>query len=528
MQTTQTSATMFSVRSLVIIFLALFSASVALRAQPAEDPKLVLFIAVDQFRYDYLPRFSDEYTGGIKTLLEHGANFSDAHLEHYPSVTAVGHSTMLSGATPGLSGIIGNNWYDRASREDVTSVSDKDSALLGVSEAASGSTPHRLLVSTVGDELKRSGSPDSKVFGISMKDRGAILPAGHMADGAFWYHSDSGAFVSSDFYYDTLPRWATTFNTEGHAGDYVGKTWLKAAPGMTARVMPSEAGEELNQAVYSTPYGNDILELFAEQLISAERLGQRGVTDLLAVSFSANDSIGHAYGPDSREAHAVSLSVDLAIGRLFDALDESVGMANVLVVLTADHSVSPLPEVLKEQRLPGGRVQGDFFARANAALTSEYGRGDWIEGTAGTAPYFNYTLMDRKRIDHAEAENIVATAMRKHPQVARVYTRQQILDGRSPVDTIDSRVLRSFHARRSGDLEIVLDPFWIRSGSGTTHGSPYNYDTHIPLIFMGPGIQAGRYHKKAALNDAAPTISALLDIEMPSGSVGRILDEILK
>jgi predicted AlkP superfamily pyrophosphatase or phosphodiesterase len=518
------------VRSLIIVLLALLPAAAALQSQapPAEEPKLILFVAIDQFRYDYLPRFRDEYTGGLKTLLDHGASFANAHLEHYPSVTAAGHATMLSGATPGLSGIIGNDWYDRASNEDVTSVSDKNSILLGISEAASGSTPHRLLVSTVGDELKRSGSPDSRVFGISMKDRGAILPAGHMANGAYWYHSATGAFVSSDYYYSVLPRWATTFNAERHAEDFAGKTWLKAAPGTAARVMPASPGRELNGAIYSTPFGNDILELFAEQLIRAERLGQRGVTDLLTISFSANDSVGHAYGPDSREVHAVSLSVDLALGRLFDALDESVGMDNVLVVMTADHSVSPLPEVLKEQRLPGGRVAGDFFARATAALQAQYGAGEWIEGTAGTAPYFNYDLMDQQGIDHAEAENVVADAMRKHPQVARVYTRQQFLNGRSPVDAIDSRVLRSFHPRRSGDLEIVLDPFWIRSGSGTTHGSPYNYDTHIPLIFMGPGIKPGRYYKAVALNDAAPTISALLDIEMPSGSVGRILDEIIK
>jgi arylsulfatase A-like enzyme len=203
-------------------------------------------------------------------------------------------------------------------------------------------------------------------------------------------------------------------------------------------------------------------------------------------------------------------------------------MQNTLVVLTADHSVSPLPELLAEQRLPGGRVQGNFFAAANEALAAKYGPGKWIEATAGTSPYFNYKLMDEHGIDRVEAENLVAEVMRKHPQVARVYTRHQILNGRPAYDTIDDRVLRSFNARRSGDLEIVLDPYWIRSGSGTTHGSPYNYDSHIPLIFMGPGIKPGRYYKAAALNDAAPTIAALLDIEMPSGSLGRILDEIIK
>ncbi len=514
-----------------VLLLVLLLPSGLLRAQappPVEDPKLILFVAIDQFRYDYLPRFRDEYTGGLKTLLDQGANFANAHLEHYPSVTAVGHATMLSGATPALSGIVGNNWYDRRSGEDVTSVSDKRSVLLGVPEAASGSTPHRLLVSTIGDELKRSGSPDSKVFGISMKDRGAILPAGHMADGAYWYHSPTGAFVSSDFYFPELPSWVKSFNAAGHNSQFVGKTWLEADGDLPARVAPSKLGPELNAAVYGSPFGNDLLELFAENLIQEERLGQRGVTDLLAVSFSANDAVGHGYGPDSREAHAVSLSVDLALGRLFDTLDQSVGLENVLVVLTADHSVSPLPEILEAQKMPGGRVQGEFFERARTALKDEYGRGEWIAGTAGTSPYFDYALMARKRIDRAEAENVVAAAMREHPQVARIYTRQQILDGRSPVDVIDSRVLRSFHSRRSGDLEILIDPFWIRSSSGTTHGSPYNYDTHIPLIFMGPGVRPGRYYKAVALNDAAPTISALLDIEMPSGSVGRILDEILK
>lgn len=486
----------------------------------AQAPKLILFVAIDQFRYDYLPRFRDEYTGGIKTLLERGAVFANAHLEHYPTVTAVGHATMMSGATPAISGIIGNDWYDRETSKQVTSVSDPLGKLLGAEGEAS--SPKRLLVSAIGDELKRSGSPQSKVIGISMKDRGAILPAGRMADAAYWFDDDSGAFVSSDYYFAQTPDWVQAFNAAKHANQYAGKTWA------AGRTLPAEHGPKLNAAVYGSSYGNDLLEAFAEDLIREEKLGQRGVTDVLAVSFSSNDAVGHTYGPDSPEARAVSLGVDASLGRLFAALETAVGIENVLVVLTADHSVSPMPEVLESQRLPGGRVQGNFFAAANEALAAKYGPGKWIEATAGTSPYFNYKLMEEQGIDRVEAENVVAAAMREHPQVARVYTRRQILNGRPAYDAIDERVLRSFNPQRSGDLEIVLNPFWIRGASGTTHGSPYNYDSHIPLIFMGPGIKPGRYYKAAALNDAAPTIAALLDIEMPSGSLGRILDEIIK
>ncbi len=509
-------------RRLILLFLTLLPAATLSRAQAPphlQDPKLILFVAIDQFRYDYLPRFRDEYKGGLKTLLDHGAVFANAHLEHYPSVTAVGHSTMMSGATPAISGIIGNDWYDRETGKQVTSVSDPDGKLLGANGEAS--SPKRLLVSTIGDELKRSGSSNSKVIGISMKDRGAILPSGHMADAAYWFDSKSGAFVSSDYYFPQPPAWVKSFNAAGHIASFAGKTWV------AGRTLPAEPGPKLNAAIYGSSYGNDLLESFAEDLIREEKLGQRGVTDVLTVSFSSNDAVGHTYGPDSPEAHAVSLGVDGSLGRLFAAVENAVGMENVLVVLTADHSVSPMPEVLESQKMPGGRLLGDFFVPARAALAAKYGPGKWIEATAGSSPYFNYKLMDEKGVDRAEAEDIVAAVMRKHPQVARVYTRHQILEGRAVYDAVDSRVLRSFNPQRSGDLEIVLNPFWIRSASGTTHGSPYNYDTHIPLIFMGPGIKPGRYYKAAALNDAAPTIAALLDIEMPSGSLGRILDEII-
>jgi predicted AlkP superfamily pyrophosphatase or phosphodiesterase len=489
--------------------------------------RLVLLIAVDQLRYDYLTRFRDEYTSGFDRLLRNGANYVNAHLEHYPTVTAVGHSTMLSGAFPKASGIMGNDWYDRESGKNVTSVLDESVQLLGGSPGA-GSSPRRLLVSTVGDELKRAKN-SSKVVGISLKDRGAILPVGHMADGAYWFDSDTGNFVSSTYYFSMLPEWVTAFNAARHADRFAGAEWRSEAPAAAGLFkMPAQVGPKLFDAVYASPFGNELLEHFVEEAVREEKLGQRDTTDLLTVSFSSNDAVGHSHGPDSAQVRAISVQTDRILGKLFDYVDKSVGMQHVLVVLTADHGVMPLPEELKRQRMPGGRTSSPaLFDPIKSALSARFGPGEWLEGTAGTSPYFNLKLIREKELDRAEVERVAAEAAAGIPHVAHVYTRTQLLLGQTPGDILSGRVVRSFHARRSGDLEIVFDPYWIRGGSGTTHGTPYSYDSHIPLIFMGPGIEAGRYVRPAALNDLTPTLATLLEIETPSGSAGRPLAEMM-
>ncbi len=488
-------------------------------------PKLVLFIAIDQFRYDYLTRFRSEYTGGLKTLLDRGAIFANANLEHYPTVTAIGHSTMLTGATPSISGIVGNDWFDRKSGKSVTSVSDETTKLLGGGDRT-GSSPRRLLVSTVGDELKRSNlSVTPKVFGLSLKDRSAILPAGHMADGAFWYSSDTGEFVSSTYYYKDLPEWAQKFNQEKHPEKFAGKVWISGTNGNTERKLMEKPGPMLYSGVYSSPYGNDMLALFAERALIAEKLGHRGTTDLLSVSFSSNDAVGHAFGPDSVEAHTISLNVDKALGHLLNAVDKHIGLDNVVIALTADHAVSPKPEVLEEQNMPGGRLKGNFFAPMQEALEKKFGAGKWILSTAGSSPYLNYELIAEKNLLPAEVRKVAAESITNHPNVFRVYTRDQILNGRSAIDRIDERVFRGFNAKNSGDLEVILNPYWIRGTTAATHGSPFNYDTHIPLVLMGKSIRPGFYYQHAAQNDLAPTLAALLSVEIPSGSMGRILHE---
>ncbi len=519
----------------VLAIALLVAAFPAAQRATGPDIRLVLHIAVDQFRYDYLTRFRPQYTEGFRRLLSEGAVFTDANLEHYPTVTAVGHATMLTGATPSVSGIIGNDWFDRESGATVTSVSDPTVKPVG-SPTGSTASPHRLLVSTVGDELKMTnpapkGSPEApRVFGISLKDRSAILPAGRGADGAYWWDTKTGRFVTSTYYVNDAPSWVQAFNDRNPADVHAGATWTPIAPPTSMlRQLPKERGASLYDAVYGSPFGNDQLLDFAVQLLVHEQLGKRNATDVLSVSFSSNDSVGHTYGPDSPQVRDIAIRTDRTIGRLLAEVDKVVGLSHTLVTFTTDHGVAPVPESLRERGLPGGRMTTkELFDPIQQALALRFGEGKWVLATAGSSPYLNYDLMAERQLDPVEVRRVAAAAAVKVPHVARVYTRDQLLRGEVPNDRIGSRVLRGFNAQRSGDLEIILEPYWMRQTTGTTHGTPYSYDTHIPLILMGARIRPGEYSQSAALNDLAPTISTILGIEIPAGSAGRVLVEALK
>lgn len=526
-----------SITALVAVLLALSSWQDARpRAQetgrPGEEPaiRLVLLVAVDQLRYDYLTRFGDQYTGGFKRLLAEGAVFTNAHIEHYPTVTAVGHATMLTGATPAVSGIVGNDWFDRETGGSVTSVADDRTTLVGVTGRA-GASPHRLVVGTIADELK-AASPAApgaerapRAIGVSLKDRSAILMVGHSADLALWYDGTTGTFVTSSYYRPELPSWVADFNAARPADAYAGRPWtfLDDASG-PGRVMPAAPGPALYGAVNGSPFGNDLLAQLAAAALEHERLGQRGVTDVLAVSFSSNDSVGHTHGPDSPEVRDITVRTDRVLGHLLERVDRLVGAGRTLVILTSDHGVAPVPEVQAARRMPGGRLGAPgLFAPIEAALAAKYGAGQWILGTAGSSPYLNHALIASSGLDAAEVRREAARAAALVPRVMRVYTREQILAGQLPDDVIGRRIGRSYHPQRSGDLEIVLEPYWLRGAAGTTHGTPYNYDSHIPIVLMGPGIEGGRYDHHAALNDLAPTVATLLGLTVPAGAGGEPL-----
>jgi predicted AlkP superfamily pyrophosphatase or phosphodiesterase len=515
--------------------LAAAAAAQAPQPQPQpKKPKLVLGIVIDQFRFDYFYRFRDNFNGGLARMWQQGAVFTNAFYEHAPTVTAIGHATFLTGAFPSVSGIIGNDWHDRESRGEVTSVSDKRTELLG--GKGEGSSPRRLLVSTLGDELKMAGRGKPKVVGISIKDRSSILPSGHMADAAYWFDNLSGNMVSSTYYFDDLPAWVKAYNASRPADKYMSAKWTpiddpKAPPFET---MASAPGENYWKNMQRTPYGNEMLEDFAERAVVAEKLGQGGgpLPDVLTLSFSSNDYVGHDNGPDSPHVRDVAIRVDRTIGKLFRFLDAKVGMQNVLVVLSADHGVAPVPEVNRDRKMPGGRADGaEMTKQLEAMLVERYGGGTWIP-KGGELPqvFLNRELMATKRLNPATVRAQAANWLRGQEQVQRVYTWDQLAAGGGG-DMVDQRVRNGFHPLRSPDLMVIRSPYWLHTigpGKGTTHNTPYNYDAHVPVIFMGPGIKPGKYHGRAKPNDIAPTLATMLEVETPSGAAGRVLAEMLR
>ncbi len=501
--------------------------AIAAPAPPPKKPKLILAVVVDQFRYDYMLRFRADYTSGFKKILEQGAVFDDAHHIHFPTVTAVGHSTFLSGATPSLSGIVGNEWFERETGKVVTSVSDPATRLLGAAGGTAGSSPRRLLVSTVGDEIKMSGQT-SKVIGVSIKDRAAILPVGHMADGAYWFDNASGHWVTSSYYTETLPDWVEKINANKPAGAAENGVWYPlGSKSGSAKPFCAMAAAPKCRSLEASPWGNEMIEDFAEHALAAEKLGQHQGTDILAVSFSSNDYVGHALGPDSPEVRDMAIRTDRLLGKLLDDVDKTVGLANVVFVMTADHGVAPVPEVNEARHMIGGRNSDSDLAKAmNAALVAKYGAGKWVIGSAGTNPYLNTELIESKKLDEAEVERTAANAARRQPHVFRVFTSAEILRNEVLNDSVSAAVRNGFYRTRSGDVIVIPDEFYMYDASGTTHGTPFNYDTHVPVIFMGAGIKAGHYYEKIAVNDIAPTLSAIVGVEQPSGSVGRVLQEM--
>ena len=490
--------------------------------KPAPKTKLVVAIIVDQFRYDYLTRFDSAYQDGLRKLHDSGAFFTDAHEAHFPTVTAVGHAAFMTGSIPAIDGIIANEWFDRETGKTVTSVSDDATKLVGV-DGGAGSSPHRLVVTTLGDEIKATGPADTTVIGVSLKDRAAILPSGHAANAAYWFDHESGQFVTSTYYLKDLPAWVQAFNKSDAANKYASAKW---APFKT---LPAVLGKPYYEAMIATPYGNDMLEAFAEEALKEEHLGRHSGTDVLTVSFSSNDLLGHAVGPDAPEVRDMCIQTDRVLGRLLRAVEAEAGAGNYVLAFTSDHGVSPKPEELTKRGIPAGRFSRDQVYQAiEAALTEKYGPGKWIVGSADLAPYLNRDLLREKHAALAEAEEIAADAARKLPYIFRVYTSAQLERDNLAGDPIGTLIERGYYRGRAADLFIVQKPYWLASKDGTSHGTPFSYDTHVPVIFLGRGIRPGRYDENVRTADIAPTLAVLLGVNTPSGSVGRVLPVIEK
>lgn len=566
-----------SVSLVFFLFVATFAQRRPQRVPEPKRPRLVLFLAVDQFRYDYLERFGDLFVAnGLKRLLRDGASWTQSNYDHMPTYTAPGHGTMLTGAYPAESGIIGNYWLDRATGKRVSSVSDETVKALGGKPNEPASSPRRLLASTVGDELRLVTNGRAKVIGISVKDRSAILPAGRHANAAYWLADFSGDLVSSTYYFNELPAWVTAFNQTGPVDKYFGQKWERLLPESEyiKRAGPDSTPWEKVTASGDTnlfphtitggatgpgpifyahldhsPFTNDILLAFAQQAIINEQLGQDDDTDVLSVSFSASDYVGHRYGPYSQEVMDITLRVDRTIATLLDFVNQRVGLSNTMIAFTADHGVSPIPEHAEALGLGGARLTvRDIFATLNKAISARYNpqgkspdpTADYLLREVDTSTgrewflngnvYFNYNALRRDNVNIEEFSQVVVAAGLTIPGVARAFSRTQLLRGATSItDPIERRVVHGFHPARSGDVVLVAEPYkYLGDTIAATHGSAYSYDTHVPTIIMGAGIIPGRYYEPATPADIAPTLSALLRITAPTNSTGRVLIEAMK
>jgi len=555
---------------------------VAAKSRDATRPRLVLLIVVDQFRYDYLTRFGDLFVAnGIGRLMRQGASWTGANYDHMPTLTAPGHSVLMTGAWPSQTGIIANEWYEQQTGRKVKSVTDDSTSMLAGRPGEKGYSPQRLLCSTLGDELRLADNDRSKVIGISAKNRSAILPAGRRANAAYWFSDDTGNMISSTYYFNQMPDWVTNFNSRRMADHWFGARWDRLMPegeylkragkddvpwenqdktSNDTNFFPhivtggaDKPSKPFFKALVYTPFSNDLLVAFAEEAIKAERLGDDDDTDVLSVSFSANDYAGHRFGPNSQEAMDITLRVDRQIGTLLDFVDTRVGLQNTIVLFTADHGASPVPELAALQHLPGRRLRkADMLKLVEEGLKARYGRqnraaSDYIrtftnkqETEAGLLNgnfYLNRAALKRDGIDLDECERVVGELAMQMPGAARFFTRAQLENnGISPADDVARRVLHGFYPQRSGDVIVVFEPYTILFDgpddptdprSSATHGSAYSYDTHVPLIIMGRAFKSGRYAQSATPADLAPTLANVLDVQTPSCSAGRVLAEAL-
>ena len=520
-----------------------------------DKPKLVVGVVVDQMRYDYLTRFWDKYgEDGFKRLISEGFNLKNHHFNYIPTYTAPGHTSVFTGATPRSHGIISNSWYDKFEKEYVYCVSDDEVQPVGTINSAGKMSPTRMLATSIADENRLFTQMRGKTIGIALKDRGAILPAGHTANAAYWFHGqDEGNWISSDFYMDKLPLWVEDFNSSGKKLEYM-KSWEPIQPietyvesgvdenqfetGFNGKEKPTfpydlkKLGKENGNydLLKGTPFGNSLTADFAIAAIKGEQLGQDEFTDFLTLSFSSTDYVGHNFGVNSKEIEDTYLRLDLDLARLLTNLDEQVGEGNYTLFLTADHGGVDVPSYLTSIKIPSGYFDDvEFEKDLNQFLFKKYEKEDLLESVSNYQVFFNYRAIVDAEIDRHVLEENIAHFILQYPKVNRVFTRDQLESG-TYQDGISALVQNGFNQKRSGDVVFVLDPAVISytTTTGSTHGSGFSYDTHAPLIFFGKGIQHGNTSVRSQVVDIAPTIAVLLGISFPNSNTGEPLKGVLE
>jgi predicted AlkP superfamily pyrophosphatase or phosphodiesterase len=495
-------------------------------------PKLVVVIVVDQFRGDYLQRYSDQFgEGGFRLLTDHGAYFPDCYFDYANTSTAPGHATLLTGAYSNGHGILANEWWDPQKKKIVTSVEDEATSLVGVSGSAVGSSPHNLLADTLGDELKLATAGKARVFGISLKDRAAVLPAGFAANGAYWIEPKTGAWVTSTYYRSELPRWAADFNASQRAQKYLNQEW-KDAKGKVLRTTRVESGQpgDFYKLVGSTPFANDYEFAFARELITYEKLGDGPATDLLLISLSANDILGHQVGPDSPEMEAMALALDRQLADFFGYLGHQVGLANIWIALSADHGVAPTASVAARLHIPTTILSpSKVMAELNHALSARLSPthpAEYITRFGPSVAWLNEAAFSPLHMKEEDAERAVGEAL-DQLGMRGYYTRSQLARGEVPNTEAGLRFEHSYSPLGGWYVLAVLPPYAEGGETGAEHGASYSYDTHVPLAFYGIPFQPGTYRTHAEPVDLAVTLASLLGINAPTHAIGRVLTEAL-
>jgi len=515
---------------------------------PAEvaRPKLVVGLVVDQMRWDYLYRYYNRYTnGGFKRLINEGFSVENTLIPYTPTYTAVGHTTIYTGSVPAVHGIIGNDWYDTETKKNVYCTEDSTAVTVGSTPSTEGNmSPKNLLATTITDELRLATNFRGKVIGISLKDRGSILPAGHAANAAYWYQGSTGNWITSSYYMKEVPTWIADYNKLKLANKFYAKNWETLYPintyvnstadekdyeGKTS-TFPHQLTQNIDKnfdAIRSTPYGNTITLDLAKLAILSEDLGQDNITDFLAVSCSATDYVGHGYGPNSIEAEDTYLRLDKDFEEFFNYLDKKVGKGNYTVFLSADHGVAHVPGFMKENKLPGGTVSDrDIVFKLNSFLNDKFKVNNVVLKSMNNQIIFDHDKTDNGTVSFDVIKSASIEFLKRMDGFANVVDISRISMATIP-EVQKKMITNGYNARRSGDLYYILNPNWFNGGAtGTTHGNWSPYDAHIPLVFMGWGIKPGASNKTHYMTDIAPTIAALLHIQMPSGCVGEPITEI--
>ncbi len=554
-------------KSNILLLLFLIGYSFYGLAQDSNKPKLVVGVIIDQMGFDQLYKYQDRYgETGFNRLINEGFNFKNANVNYIPSETAPGHASIYTGTTPAYHGIIGNSWYDRELGNYVGNVMDSNEKIVGsLNENPNGVSPQNLTATTITDELRLRSKFKSKVVSISIKDRAAILPGGKSANAAYWYNWDSspGYFVSSSFYMRKVPKWVAKFNELGKPDAYLNETWNtlypldtytasspddnKYEPSLGGKSSPTfpydfkamrdkvkKNGTEY-RLLWVSPSGNTLLTEFAIAAIENEELGMDKYPDILNVSYSITDVVGHTFGPQSVEMEDIYLRLDKNLGELFAALDSKVGKNNYVLFLTSDHAAIPVVSYLRENKLDGDIARiGQYNHKLNLFLVAKYGEGSWIENFDGNQVYLNKNTVDEKKLLLPVIQQEVADFLMTQKGVYLALTAHD-LQTQTYEEGLRKTMQNGYYPKRSGDVLLsynsgtILNPnsrMAVERVKGTVHGSGYSYDTHVPLLWMGLGIPKGESVRSVNPIDITPSLAMFLNLRLPSAVQGKPLSEL--